>query len=106
MMGTSIDVVPVLGKNFNQLFPIGVAVLCILNLLNIYSRVIQVCGLGSLEFEWAPDRPEHEDTVLEGQQLVERERRRQGEGQLLELQRRSSPDQAIPLRMQINALIE
>merc|ERR1719183_2326787 len=53
MMG-QMDVVPVLGQSFNEFFPCLVGFLCLCNLLNVYSRFVQLCGLDSLEFELAP----------------------------------------------------
>eukprot|EP00747_Dinoflagellata_sp_TGD_P009680 gnl/TRDRNA2_/TRDRNA2_119189_c1_seq1.p1 gnl/TRDRNA2_/TRDRNA2_119189_c1~~gnl/TRDRNA2_/TRDRNA2_119189_c1_seq1.p1 ORF type:complete len:172 (+),score=26.22 gnl/TRDRNA2_/TRDRNA2_119189_c1_seq1:3-518(+) len=108
MMG-QMNVVPVLGRSFNEVFPCLVGFLCACNLCNVYSRFVQLCGLDALEFEWVP--PSLGDAghlIGEGKRLLERERRRKSEERLSDihdLQSRSS-DQAIPLRVQIAQLIQ
>ena len=91
MMG-QMNVVPLLGRSFNQVFPVAVGFLVCCNLFNVYSRLVQFCGLDVLEFEWAP--PASDDTgdlLTEGKRLIERERRRRSEDRcLLELQDRES----------------
>jgi len=111
MMG-QMNVVPVLGRSFNEIFPVLVGFLCLCNLLNVYSRLVQLCGLDALEFECAPPTStDTSDLLAEGRRLVERERRRRSEDRhLLELTERgeshSSSRRTIPLRHQIAQLIE
>eukprot|EP00928_Gymnodinium_smaydae_P041806 TRINITY_DN28249_c0_g1_i1.p1 TRINITY_DN28249_c0_g1~~TRINITY_DN28249_c0_g1_i1.p1 ORF type:complete len:670 (-),score=140.27 TRINITY_DN28249_c0_g1_i1:85-1974(-) len=114
MMG-QMDVVPVLGNDFNRTFPILVAVLCACNLLNVYSRLVQYLGLDSLEFEWASSGVAETDGLLaEGRRLLERERRRRSEERsLLELHDRNADagsatggQTIVPLRLQIAAMVE
>jgi len=107
MMG-QMNVVPVLGKSFNDVFPCLVGFLCVCNLLNVYSRLVQLCGLDALEFEWGATSGGGDmgDLLAEGRRLVERERRRLSEDSLLQLQSRSSSEQLIPLRLQIAHLID
>lgn len=108
MMG-EMNVVPVLGQSFNEIFPILVGFLCLCNLLNVYSRLVQLCGLEALEFEWAPpSSSDTNDLLAEGRRLIERERRRRSEDRsnLLELQPAESRRGFVPLRLQIVALIE
>lgn len=109
MMG-QMNVVPVLGGSFNKVFPVLVGFLCLCNLLNVYSRLVQLCGLDALEVEWAPPVPstDMDNLLTEGRRLVERERRRRSEDRsLLELHvRGESRRDTMPLRLQIAALIE
>jgi len=107
MMG-QMNVVPVLGRSFNELFPCIVGFLCLCNLLNVYSRFVQLCGLDSLEFELAPsaNTPAPEDVLAEGRRLIERERRRRVEDRSLMEVDTQTPGGYIPLRVQINKLIE
>merc|ERR1719333_1937183 len=105
------NVVPVLGQSFNEVFPILVGFLCLCNLLNVYSRLVQLCGLNALEFEWSPPASsDASDLLTEGRRLIERERRRRSEDRsLLELHERTDPEsgrRSIPLRVQIGLLIE
>merc|ERR1712187_161218 len=84
------NVVPVLGQSFNEVFPILVGFLCLCNLLNVYSRLVQLCGLDALEFEWAPPASsDASDLLAEGRRLIE-----------------SEGPRSIPLRLQIAQLIE
>mmetsp|Transcript_100730 Transcript_100730/g.285507 ORF Transcript_100730/g.285507 Transcript_100730/m.285507 type:complete len:607 (-) Transcript_100730:114-1934(-) len=100
MMG-QMNVVPVLGQSFNEIIPVLTGLLCVCNLLNVYSRIIHFFGLESLEFEGAQNSPADPD---EGRGLIERERRRRYEDRsLLELHERG---ETIPLRLQILQLIE
>lgn len=108
MMG-QMNVVPVLGQKFNEIFPCLVGFLCVCNLLNVYSRFVQLCGLDSLEFELAPSASSTppDDVLSEGRRLIERERRRRVEDRsLLEMQDRQEAGGTIPLRVQIARLIE
>eukprot|EP00929_Paragymnodinium_shiwhaense_P030693 TRINITY_DN17350_c0_g1_i1.p1 TRINITY_DN17350_c0_g1~~TRINITY_DN17350_c0_g1_i1.p1 ORF type:complete len:639 (-),score=90.56 TRINITY_DN17350_c0_g1_i1:159-2027(-) len=112
LMG-QINVVPVLGESFNKVFPMMVCVLCMCNLLNIYSRLVQFCGLDALEFDWALSQPTDANELLaEGRRLVERERRRRSEERsLLEMHERNmDPEDGsrgiIPLKLQICRMIE
>mmetsp|Transcript_20771 Transcript_20771/g.45709 ORF Transcript_20771/g.45709 Transcript_20771/m.45709 type:complete len:618 (+) Transcript_20771:22-1875(+) len=108
MMG-QMNVVPVLGQQFNEIFPIFVGVLCVCNLLNVYSRLVKLFGLDSLEFEWAPSAAAStEELVAEGRHLIERERRRRNdERDLVELRDMSGEGgRGVPLRLQIAYLIE
>jgi len=108
MMG-EMHVVPILGRSFNEIFPCLVGFLCCCNLLNVYSRVVQLCGLDSLEFEMsaAVNSTTPDDVLTEGRRLIERERRRRVEDRsLLEMQDQPSSAGTIPLRVQIARLIE
>jgi hypothetical protein len=109
MMG-QMTVVPVLGRSFNQFFPCLVGFLCCCNLLNVYSRFVQLCGLEQLEFEIAPSASPSssiDEQIMEGKRLIERERRRRSEDRsLLELQDQVEAGHRIPLRVQIAKLIE
>jgi hypothetical protein len=109
MMG-QMTVVPVLGQGFNEVFPCLVGFLCCCNLLNVYSRFVQLCGLDSLEFEIAPSASPSasvDEQLTEGRRLIERERRRRAEDRsLLEMQDRQEQGGYIPLRVQIARLIE
>ncbi|CAE7293015.1 unnamed protein product, partial [Symbiodinium natans] len=106
MMG-QMNVVPVLGKSFNEDFPVMIVVLVLCNLLNVYSKIVQTCGLESLEFDgsMAPDTTE---VAAEGRRLVERERRKRSEDRSLQLELNERHDESryIPLRVQIARLIE
>lgn len=106
MMG-QMNVVPLLGRSFNQVFPIIVGLLVFCNLFNVYSRLVQFCGLDVLEFEWAPPASgDTGDLLTEGRRLIERERRRRSDDRcLMEMQDREA-GRYIPLRLQIAQLIE
>jgi len=82
------NVVPVLGESFNEIFPCFVAVLCSLNLFNVYSRILPYVSLGAVEVE--PTAGPEEDPLAEGRQRVERERRRLAEESQMELPARTS----------------
>ncbi|CAK0860273.1 unnamed protein product [Prorocentrum cordatum] len=110
MMG-QMNIVPVLGRGFNEAFPILVGLLCVCNLLNVYPKLVHYCGLDGLEFEWASRMAtDTNDILAEGRRLVERERRRRSEDRsLLEMHERTDPEsgrRSIPLRVQIGLLIE
>mmetsp|Transcript_37794 Transcript_37794/g.95816 ORF Transcript_37794/g.95816 Transcript_37794/m.95816 type:complete len:605 (+) Transcript_37794:32-1846(+) len=110
MMG-QMNVVPVLGGSFNEVFPVLVGFICLCNLLNVYSRMVQLFGLEALEIETVPLAPagDTNDLLQEGRRLIERERRRRSEDRnLLEMVDRSgeSGRTTMPLRFQIQALIE
>lgn len=108
MMG-QMNVVPVLGRSFNEIFPCLVGFLCLCNLLNVYSRCVQFCGLDSLEFELAPSPNSlpPDDVLAEGRRLIDRERRRRVEERsLLEMEEQHTLRGTIPLRVQIARLIE
>ncbi|CAJ1409647.1 unnamed protein product [Effrenium voratum] len=45
------NIVPVLGESFNQVFPCMIALLCCCNVFNVYSRCLQFFTLGVMEFE-------------------------------------------------------
>jgi len=107
LMG-QMDVVPVLGRSFNEIFPMLVGFLCICNLLNVYSRLVQFCGFDAFEFEWAPPTSaDAGDLLAEGKKLVGRERSRRSEDRnLLELHDRNESRHTIPLRCRIAQLIE
>merc|ERR1719215_1069953 len=68
------NVVPVLGESFNEIFPCIIALLCVFNLLNLYSRIVSFFSFGLVDFDLAA-AGESEDPQAEGQQLIERERR-------------------------------
>eukprot|EP00415_Alexandrium_ostenfeldii_P002519 UN2519 len=114
MMG-QMNVVPLLGNSLNEIFPVLVGFLCLCNLLNVYSRLVQLCGaaaglvgLDFLEFEWAaPTSADSSDLLAEGRRLIERERRRRSEDRgLMELHDRTETRRTFPLRVQIAQLIE
>jgi len=107
MMG-QMDAVPILGTEFNAVFPYIVGFLCICNLANVYSRLVHFCGLDILEFEWGSRAStDASDVPSEGRRLVERERRRRCEAlALVEMQERVGTGQSVPLRVQIAQLIE
>jgi len=109
MMG-QMNVVPVLGGSFNEVFPVLVGFICLCNLLNVYLPLLQICGLDALVAEWAPLGPAADsgDLLAEGRRLVDRERRRRIEDRsLMELHDRGEGErQFIPLRLQIASLIE
>eukprot|EP00933_Yihiella_yeosuensis_P017204 TRINITY_DN14438_c0_g1_i1.p1 TRINITY_DN14438_c0_g1~~TRINITY_DN14438_c0_g1_i1.p1 ORF type:complete len:631 (-),score=44.14 TRINITY_DN14438_c0_g1_i1:141-1985(-) len=108
MMG-QMNVVPVLGKSFNEVFPIIIAFLVLCNLLNVYSKIVQVCGLHSLDFERTPVGTERGDLIQEGRRLIERERRKRSEDRSMQLElndRSLENSRSIPLRLQIASLIE
>lgn len=44
----------------------------------MYSKVLRLCGLGALEFDFAANEDDS-DPVAEGRRLLERERRRRSE---------------------------
>jgi len=88
------NVVPVLGESFNDFFPMIIVLLCVFNLLNIYSRIVRCLTLGTIDFEIATGGG-GEDPLAEGRQLIERERRRRAEESSLELPARERL--AIPL---------
>lgn len=68
------SVVPVLGESFNDLFPCIVAVLCLINILNVYDKLVACLSLGSVDFEGTVGEGSA-DPLSEGQQLIQRERR-------------------------------
>ncbi|CAE8709265.1 unnamed protein product, partial [Polarella glacialis] len=108
MMG-QMNVVPVLGRSFNEMFPILIAFLCLCNLLNVYSKLVLLFGLDALEFEWtAPSSTaDAADLLAEGHRLVERERRKRSEDRSLQLELNDrTGERRIPLRLQIASLIE
>lgn len=112
MMG-QMDVVPVLGGSFNRVFPLAVGVICLSNLLNIYSKMVHVLRLQAFEVEGAAPlttADAADDLQTEGRRLIERERRRRSEDRnLLEMSDRAAASDGtvfIPLRLQIQALIE
>eukprot|EP00439_Symbiodinium_sp_Y106_P055752 s409_g7.t1 len=108
MMG-QMNVVPVLGKSFNEDFPVLIVVLVLCNLLNVYSKIVQSCGLESLEFDGSM-APDSSEVSAEGRRLVERERRKRSEDPdrclQLELNERHDESRYVPLRVQIARLIE
>lgn len=108
VMGRMEDV-PVLGGTSNRIFPVLVGLFCVCNLLNFYTKLVQIFGLATLEPE-SPGSVGSEEPchlLMEGQRLVERERRhRFEERNLLEMHDKRDPNQAIPLRLQISYMIE
>merc|ERR1712110_271064 len=48
MMGQMKNV-PFFGESFNRTVPLFVVFLCVCNLLNVYPRLVQLCGLELLE---------------------------------------------------------
>lgn len=85
------NIVPVFGNSFNQVFPCIIFVLCILNLLNAYSKIMQCLSFGLVGFEFAASS-NTEDPVAEGKQLIDRERRRQAQEFVTELPKRIQPE--------------
>lgn len=77
LMG-KMDLVPVLGRSFNEFFPLLVAFLCVCNIFNVYSKIVGLCGLGALEFEFTGYGDDSDPTV-EGRRILDRERRRRSE---------------------------
>jgi len=101
------NAVPAVGRSFT-LFPILIFFLCMCNIQNVYSRLVQVLSLDGLDFEfdWA-NLDDNADVRAEGKRLIQRERVRCAEErQLLELHDRRDDNTAIPLRLQIAQLIE
>ncbi|CAK0902363.1 unnamed protein product [Prorocentrum cordatum] len=86
----AMNVVPVLGESVNSYFPLLVAVLCCLNLLNVYARIMQCLSFGTVELDLAAGG-DREHPLSEGRQLIERERRRRAEECAMELKDRSEP---------------
>lgn len=84
LMG-QMNVVPVVGDSFNQIFPCIIGFLCITNYFNLYSRLLQCLALGSLEFEWGVNVVDDEDPTGDGKRLVERERRKRDEQNMPDL---------------------
>lgn len=84
------NIVPVLGESFNQVFPCLIALLCCCNIFNVYSRFLQFFTLGVMEFELG-EASAGDDPLTDGKQLVDRERRRRAEECDLELQGRAAP---------------
>lgn len=88
-------IVPVLGDAFNKFFPLFVAILCLSNIVGVYSRLVQCLGFKSLEFsdgsfpDWACD------AVAEGKELVKLVRRRRFENGVVELQRQAGDVRAL-----------
>jgi len=108
MMG-QMNVVPVLGGSFNEIFPSLVGLLCLCNLLNVHNKFVQLFGLDSLEFDMVPPSGSGppDDVLGEGRRLIERERRRRNEDRsLMEMQDQQTVGGTIPLRVQIARLIE
>ncbi|CAJ1354972.1 unnamed protein product [Effrenium voratum] len=83
------NIVPVLGESFNQVFPCMIALLCCCNVFNVYSRCLQFFTLGVMEFELG-EGSNGDDPLSDGKQLVDQERRRRAEDDV-ELQGRSAP---------------
>lgn len=90
------NVVPVLGESFNDVFPCIVVVLCLMNLLNVYSRIVRCLSFGAVDFEFAPGG-EAEDPQAEGRQLIERERRRRAEERESNMEMPARARLAVPL---------
>jgi len=90
------NVVPVLGDSFNEIFPCLIAFLCCCNIFNVYRTIVQCLSLGVLEFEWAPETSA-QDPGVEGKQLVERERRLRRETAPLEMTGRRASEKLMPL---------
>mmetsp|Transcript_12939 Transcript_12939/g.22534 ORF Transcript_12939/g.22534 Transcript_12939/m.22534 type:complete len:479 (+) Transcript_12939:3-1439(+) len=84
------NIVPVLGASFNQVFPCLIALLCCCNIFNVYSRFLQCFTLGVMDFELGAGAG-GDDPLGDGKQLVDRERRRRAEEIDLELQGRGAP---------------
>ena len=84
------NIVPVLGESFNQVFPCLIALLCCCNVFNVYSRFLQLFTLGIMEFEFGEESA-GDDPVTDGKQLVDRERRRLAEEVDLEVEGRAAP---------------
>ena len=46
----TMDIIPVLGSNFNRIFPIFIIVLAVLQSANVFNRILQHFRLGFLQF--------------------------------------------------------
>ncbi|KAJ3340997.1 hypothetical protein HDU93_005861 [Gonapodya sp. JEL0774] len=67
-----IDLVPLLGNEFNLYFPLVIVVICTVVFFNLHGRLMRMCGgFGELFFD--DDEPT-EDIVMEGRQLIEQAR--------------------------------
>lgn len=95
-----INVVPVLGESFNDVFPCIIALLCIFNLLNVYSCIVRCLSLGTIDFELVAGAG-GEDPYSEGKVLIDRERRRRAEENALELPARERL--AVPLAQRVSS---
>ncbi|CAK9004283.1 unnamed protein product [Durusdinium trenchii] len=82
------NMVPVLGASFNQVFPCLIALLCCCNVFNVYSRFLQFFTLGVMEFEFG-EGGDGDDPLSDGKQLVDQERRRRAEECDIELNGRA-----------------
>jgi hypothetical protein len=81
------QIVPVLGKDFNRYFPMFVFVLAVCNIAGVYSGMVKKLGMSWLEsFLYMEDEeaPTHDK---EGKELIGIERRRRFEDSIRELQR-------------------
>eukprot|EP00927_Polykrikos_kofoidii_P024988 TRINITY_DN22557_c1_g4_i1.p1 TRINITY_DN22557_c1_g4~~TRINITY_DN22557_c1_g4_i1.p1 ORF type:complete len:675 (+),score=79.00 TRINITY_DN22557_c1_g4_i1:93-2117(+) len=86
--------VTLLGKSFNQSFPMIVFLLCCLNVFNVYSKILQCLSFGVFQFDW--DNQSVDAATTEGQQLIARERRRLAECMsALELEMESGLDSPV-----------
>ncbi|KXS12200.1 LMBR1-domain-containing protein, partial [Gonapodya prolifera JEL478] len=77
-----IDLVPLLGGEFNLYFPLVIVVICAVVFFNVHGRLLRMCGgFGDMFFD--DDEPA-EDIIMEGRQLIEQaramEERRLGRG--------------------------
>jgi len=84
------NMVPVLGESFNQVFPCLIVLLCCCNVFNVYSRFLQFLTLGIMDFDLGAGAG-GDDPLGDGKQLVDRERRRRAEDVDLELHGRVAP---------------
>lgn len=89
------QIVPVLGKDFNRYFPVFVALLCICNIAGVYSGIVRRLGLRMLELVDHVRGVGDSDPVEEGKELIRLERRRRFENGMLELQRNGEEPETV-----------
>lgn len=102
------NVVPVVGQSFNEIFPVLVFVLCLCNLLNLYSRLVQLFSLNTFEVKFdGALLHDKSETLAEGKRLIQYERLKCAEDAHF-LDNHDGRDEGItiPLRLQIARLIQ
>jgi hypothetical protein len=62
------DLLPILGLNFNTYFPIVVSVICFLFLFNVIDRLLSFCNITKFRFE----QDFSHTSVEEGRELIEK----------------------------------
>jgi hypothetical protein len=71
-----IDLIPFVGKIYNEYFPIIIGVLCVISLFNLDGRILHLFKVRRFELLQA----EGDEHVTEGKNLVEREQERRASG--------------------------